>query len=1465
MLLWLIVAATGAFSYFVVAQRYWLDDSFITFRYFRNLFDGHGVVYNVGDAVEGYTNFLWGVVAWCGMHLGAEPIFFTQWVSLAAQAVSLLVVYRIGVAATGSQWRALLAPALLAAQIAFLTYPMTGMESAFFTMLVAVAFHLLNSEAHHRRGGAVGLGLTLVALGMTRFDGMVMVAILGSYWIFVRRDLLRLRLPLGIFGLGFVAFNAWRLSYFPTWLPNSFYAKISFSVARMGDGVGYVGEFLMGGQQLAFLLVLIALMQFRKSVTRSFLSWVVALQLVYVIAVGGDWMPHHRFIYHVLPLLFLLVQEGAWRVWDALRPRTNRPLLTGVVLMTALLAANGYPLYVGRDFDELSGDHFNAHEARRIGETLDRILPEDMLIGIEWGGIIPFYTRHEVLDTFGLTDRKITSLPFERRIWGRMINPAYIRSRGVDLLVPCARLFPTKQEAMAAVWHPKGICHYRYYPGMNSESGGYTLIAIEVGENAWWPALLRRGLTLASAGGADGSSSASSELADTRYQVSLFWGGGAARDWDGRFHLDAAPRSGFDLAWSWLTDFESQDRLASGAGFERPGNRPASGAAVLGAPPRGARILSATDGDADGICFEVVTAASTELVVEFPEASARWAMSELVERPRSVAVGTDGNVIHATAHALDASASLVAQHHGSLAHRVSLHDHSDVSTNDQPLASTVESLRPFVRRVWWTDHNMRSPRRILGGDFEDAGSVARYWRLKVRDARVLIAVRDADAREGQASYRLRAKGKASGAFVRIHTREAEQARQFHVPLDLAPKLRFSWKPIDGTLTVATVSLLPEGEIRYLSARPDNFDAGRDIVLEAEEGGWQDHRRDLRRDAASLGLAAGQLSLVGFSLGVRCPEAGVAEALFDDVSLEIPDPPELIREVITRLDRMEGLVSHVGMEQSGWMSATASGPLVPHFTLYVPGDVASLLPSADHALLPEERREHVAAIQAAGGCVGMHHVQHAEHYDALLAGAGYGVDLLEIGSHWWQPSFYATEAERAERDAHGYPALNEDDVFPVLVRWDRMQARGLLVTGYGAPDLNGLFDRPDAQSFNRWLSWIVSEDASQAGLLRALRSGRAVASEWRSDAIVTLDAGEGLGMGKLVVTDRGRQTVVARVSDAPPGSRLRWIVMPFARAQWDDATPEDPEPGRVAGEVVLQGGESSTPLVIDARRGGFVRAELRNPAGHLVALSNPVHVLPYWPERWPFGRVAFDWQGVRLLAEQGLLLDDARVDASGRLSLAGNVHAQKGVLRIGATSRPIGVDASAGAWSWDETTSAVVVEGLPAGRFDVTVAFETPLDPGQTADLLALPARKLLVEEILFGDPASETGRLISGFSKLRRPRVDHVDRSVVPPEATFRLAVPGDQPVWLKLQSGRGTAEDVLPFSGRLLMDGQEIGTLRHQDALTFALPPDLTAAASPTERTFTLELDPESGQSGPGALRLSRILLYAGPGVVDY
>src|SRR5262249_51597579 len=57
----------------VVFMRVMYDDAFISYRYAANLAHGFGPVFNPGERVEGYSNFLWVVMMALLIRLGGEP------------------------------------------------------------------------------------------------------------------------------------------------------------------------------------------------------------------------------------------------------------------------------------------------------------------------------------------------------------------------------------------------------------------------------------------------------------------------------------------------------------------------------------------------------------------------------------------------------------------------------------------------------------------------------------------------------------------------------------------------------------------------------------------------------------------------------------------------------------------------------------------------------------------------------------------------------------------------------------------------------------------------------------------------------------------------------------------------------------------------------------------------------------------------------------------------------------------------------------------------------------------------------------------------------------------------------------------------------------------------------------------------------------------------------------------------
>lgn len=55
-----------------------IDDAYISFRYAGNFLDGHGLLFNPGDLVEGYSNLLWVLLSAAGMAVGLDAMTWAR-------------------------------------------------------------------------------------------------------------------------------------------------------------------------------------------------------------------------------------------------------------------------------------------------------------------------------------------------------------------------------------------------------------------------------------------------------------------------------------------------------------------------------------------------------------------------------------------------------------------------------------------------------------------------------------------------------------------------------------------------------------------------------------------------------------------------------------------------------------------------------------------------------------------------------------------------------------------------------------------------------------------------------------------------------------------------------------------------------------------------------------------------------------------------------------------------------------------------------------------------------------------------------------------------------------------------------------------------------------------------------------------------------------------------------------------
>ncbi len=378
------------------------DDAYIAFVYARNWVEGHGLVFNVGERVEGYTCFLWVALCALGLRCGADISGWSTALGIASAVGIVLVSWRFTRelapqrSDAGAAWAGLLAG----------TYPgvvwwaPSGMETMLFTLLVTAALW------RHVRDGAASISapVLLALASLTRPEGWLLgpLLCLDAVWLGPWNHARRY---IAIYGGIFAPYYAWRFWYYGYPLPNTFYAKVGSSGEQVWRGMQYVRGFFGPGCGVSLALPALLLLRSgnrRLAVVYAFL----ALHVVYVVAVGGDVFSLYRFLVPVVPTLVALGWAGALAFAAARRhTRPGRVVAAGWTLGILLLAANYAWLYsylpAMQQFARTWGSimHMPCVLAQSVG-------PDDVIAspGI---GILKFCTRARVIDMLGLTDEHI--------------------------------------------------------------------------------------------------------------------------------------------------------------------------------------------------------------------------------------------------------------------------------------------------------------------------------------------------------------------------------------------------------------------------------------------------------------------------------------------------------------------------------------------------------------------------------------------------------------------------------------------------------------------------------------------------------------------------------------------------------------------------------------------------------------------------------------------------------------------------------------------------------------------------------------------------------------------------------------------------------------------------------------------------------------------------------------------------
>jgi arabinofuranosyltransferase len=460
------------------------DDAFISFRYAENLASGHGLVFNLGERVEGYSNFLWTVLLTIPIWLRIDRFEL----GLLATAKLLGMLFSIGTLLVVTRAAALdrqpaertsapLAALYLATLVPFLMWGIGALETPLVTLLIAATIYLHLREDLAVRAGLPAIPwsyLVLCLAALTRPEPVILFLPLAALrlgrtlHVTGRRALARELAYLGLFAGPYATFIACRYGYYGQIVPNTYFAKVSGDELTAVRGGLYLERTFahlnwatLGAVGCGFILL-------ARRFSYRFCA-VLLLCAVYVVAVfyeGGDWMPACRMFVPMLPLVALLIHE-AWVAVGALslthlaprggappwviRPEWLAAWQQGIVTLRdnakALAAMRAFRFVsygalvlalvsgsVG-SFDTvpvvgalsgLRGLRLDHSRYFGVARWMVREIHEPGLLAIGEAGVVPYYTRLPVLDFHGLMDLHIARLPGAMH---RKFDAAYVFAR----------------------------------------------------------------------------------------------------------------------------------------------------------------------------------------------------------------------------------------------------------------------------------------------------------------------------------------------------------------------------------------------------------------------------------------------------------------------------------------------------------------------------------------------------------------------------------------------------------------------------------------------------------------------------------------------------------------------------------------------------------------------------------------------------------------------------------------------------------------------------------------------------------------------------------------------------------------------------------------------------------------------------------------------------------------------------
>lgn len=411
------------------AWQFTTDDAYISFIYARQLAESNSLDWHkLLPRVEGYSNFLWVVIAALILKLQWTLVLSIKWFSVISLGISLIALYRLGRLFV-SPLLAMMPVFLFSHYVGVAWWAVSGMETVFFAALVLLliwqcllAFGYYRKAPFYATKSWIFTNLILLLLSLTRFEGIVWTIPVASFifcslrkkeFIHIDQGMLRdwLKISMLCFLIPYALYFGARFYYFGHFLPHSYQCKAL--------ATGQVGVVDLDYLYVAMPLIIASLPYFLNAKEcRHLLLWMPSLLYLLMLWHADTTIAYClRLFLGPFALLCLSAVLGVTQLSLYVNQSIcNKKLLSSVILI--LLAVLFIP---AGNMDSLRASASSYQNRNQNREAIAQILNERASHGafVLLGdcGVIPFAARTDLrfVDSLCLNNPQMTQVPYRHQ------------------------------------------------------------------------------------------------------------------------------------------------------------------------------------------------------------------------------------------------------------------------------------------------------------------------------------------------------------------------------------------------------------------------------------------------------------------------------------------------------------------------------------------------------------------------------------------------------------------------------------------------------------------------------------------------------------------------------------------------------------------------------------------------------------------------------------------------------------------------------------------------------------------------------------------------------------------------------------------------------------------------------------------------------------------------------------------